>query len=330
MIYKHSDHYNGRTFCNLVPRTHGFLALLRWMTTRQQGAWRESTDSHFGARPRPCVPGPGEDRDSLRITFVNHTTFLIQWRGVNILTDPVWSERASPVQWAGPRRVRRPGIRFEDLPQINLVLLSHDHYDHMDRPTLERLAREHQPSFICGLGNAWRLRSWGIGAAAEIDWWDERRFQGLVVTSVPAQHFSGRTPWDRDTTLWCGFVLSTGDRSAGSVYFAGDTGFGPQFRMVANRFPRIRASLLPIGAFRPEWFMGEVHLSPKQAVEAHSILRSPFSIASHFGTFPLADDAETEAPEELRRILDETDLRGTRFMIPEFGEAIDIPAWNVD
>lgn len=321
-----SDHFNGKRFHNFTPRVHGFAALLKWITSRQRGAWTEKLGAQYGPRPLSAVPAIGDRADELRITFVNHSTFLIQCFGVNLLTDPIWSERASPIAWAGPKRMRAPGIRFQELPRIDCVLLSHDHYDHMDFPTLRELWKAHRPTFYTGLGNRRRLRGLGIEQVVEMDWWDRTELAGrLRLTATPAQHFSGRTPFDRDTTLWCSFMIEPPEEHAasGAIYFGADTGFGKHFEQIAKAFPLIRASILPIGAYRPEWFMGEVHCSPAEAVEAHRILGAPTSIACHFGTFPLADDGDVEAIEELKRALRAARPEG-EFLVPEFGEAIDI------
>jgi L-ascorbate metabolism protein UlaG (beta-lactamase superfamily) len=325
---QNSDHFNGRKFHNINPRQHGFPDLLRWMLSRQRGKWPGWRDSQPGPKPPDRVPQPNETPDALRVTFVNHTTFLIQMFGLNILTDPVWSLRASPVQWAGPKRVRAPGIRFEELPPIDVVLLSHDHYDHMDVATLQRLHREHDPLYFTGLGNGTRLRKLGISRVSDMDWWDEVSLaNGMKLVCVPAQHFSGRTPFDRDTTLWCGFVLVPPPEFAnnGALFFAADTGFGPHFKMISEKFPNLRLSILPIGAFRPEWFMGEVHCSPREAVKAHKILKSRLSVASHFGTFPLADDGEDEPPQRLSEALQEERLAPQDFRILDFGEGWTVP-----
>lgn len=311
-----SNHFNGKRFHNPVPRTHGFLDLLRWMAARKQGYWPEGTSNTYAPAPPPHVA-------DLRITFIGHTTLLIQMNGLNILTDPVWSMRASPFTWAGPRRRAMPGLRFEDLPTIHAVLLSHDHYDHFDSPTLVRLAKEHAPVFIAGLGNDHRLSELGIEHSVALDWWNSHVLHdGFRVTAVPARHFSGRTPFDRDTTLWCGYVLQG---PAGCVFFAGDTGFGDHFTQVAKRFSPIRAALLPIGAFRPMWFMGEVHCSPQEAVEAHRVLSPRVSIATHFGTFPLADDGQTEPVEELREAANKAGLGDLDFWTLGLGEGRDVP-----
>jgi L-ascorbate metabolism protein UlaG (beta-lactamase superfamily) len=311
------SHFDGKHFHNLIPRRNGFWELLRWMFSRQHGQWHEVTDAVPG-------PAPAGRCEELRITFVNHTTFLLQVAGINILTDPTWSNRASPFSWAGPRRFRPPGIRFEDLPPIDCVLLSHDHYDHMDMPTLQRLGREHAPVIYVGLKNARVLAKHGIGNVVELDWWQRVEADPRVeITAVPAQHFSGRSPFDRDERLWCGFVLQANDTC---IYFAGDTGSGPHFAQVAERFPEIDLAILPIGAYRPEWFMGEVHMSPDQAVAAHLAVGARVSVASHFGTFDLADDGQDEPLEVLREALQRTNLRESEFWVLGFGEGRNLPA----
>jgi L-ascorbate metabolism protein UlaG (beta-lactamase superfamily) len=325
---QNSDHFNGRKFHNINPRQKGFSDLLRWMLSRQRGKWPEWRESQPGPKPPERVPGVSDPQNALRVTFVNHTTFLIQIHGLNLLTDPVWSKRASPVQWAGPARVRAPGIRFEDLPPIDVVLLSHDHYDHMDVAALRRLHKEHDPVYFTGLENGRRLRKLGIERVAEMDWWQETELpNGMKLACVPAQHFSGRTPFDRDTTLWCAFVLLPPPEFAdsGAIFFAADTGFGPHFEMIAKRFPNLRLSILPIGAFRPEWFMGEVHCSPRGAVNAHKLLGTKISVASHFGTFPLADDGEDEPLQRLAEALREDGLTPSGFRVLDFGEGWAVP-----
>ncbi len=292
-----SDHFDGKQFHNPQRRARGLWDVLRWLRTRQPGRWPKWIDRRYGAPPPARVPCSDEPAEALRLTFVGHMTFLLQWQGLNILTDPIWSERASPISFAGPLRVCAPGIRFEDLPAIDVVLLSHDHYDHMDRRTIQRLWKTHRPRFYTALGNGRRLRAWGIEEVVEMDWWQQSEHEsGVRIACTPAQHFSGRMPWGRDAALWCGFALLPADAKDGSnaIYFAGDTGFGPFFAQVAERFPHPRLALLPIGAFRPEWFMGEVHCSPADAVKAHRILRPGLSVASHFGSFPLADDGYAE------------------------------------
>lgn len=311
-----TSHFDGRHFHNIIPRRHGFWAILPWLLSRQRGPWREVTDAQYGAAP----PSSSEQ---LRITFVNHSTFLLQVAGINILTDPIWSYRASPVSWAGPRGFRAPGIRFEDLPPIHVVLVSHDHYDHMDIPTLQRLASEHSPVICTGLKNGSLLAKHGIGNVIELAWGQSTKLcAGLKLTAVPAQHFSARTPFDRNRRLWCGFVVEANESC---IYFAGDTGKGPHFAQIAQQFGAIDVAILPIGAYRPQWFMGEVHMSPLEAVAAHLHLGARVSVACHFGTFALADDGQDEPLELLHDVLSSTDLGETEFWVLGFGEGRDVP-----
>lgn len=313
------ENFDGKRFLNQeeIPR-HGFGDFLRWTFSRDRGPWKGFPDAEPGPPPPERV-GKGE----LRVTFVNHATTLVQMDGVNILTDPIWSERASPFSWVGPKRLRPPGIRFEDLPPIDVVVVSHNHYDHMDFATLERLAKVHAPRIFVGLGNATLLRKRGIDRVEELDWWqDFEHTADFRVTSVPAQHFSQRGLCDRDRTLWTGYVLSG---EAGHVYFAGDTGFGPHFKQIGDRFGPLRLAILPIGAYRPRWFMAPVHISPDEAVFAHRALRASTSMAMHFGTFRLADDGEREPIEDLTMAIAAATGPEPRFWVLGFGEGREVP-----
>lgn len=304
-----SDHFDGKRFLNLQPTRHaGFTDMVRWLTNRDEGPWDEWREITPAPRPARRVAG-GE----LRVTWVNHSTFLIQTANVNILTDPIWSERCSPVQWAGPKRHHAPGIRFDDLPPIDAVIVSHNHYDHMDAQTLDRLTRGFKPRVFAGLGNDAFLRR-HVSDVTALDWWQSAELApGVRIHVVPAQHFSSRGTADRDANLWCGFVIETPD---GAIYFAGDTGWGPHFDAIGERFGHVRLALLPIGAFRPEWFMCAVHISPQDAVRAAHALRAETSIPMHYGTFHLGDDGQDEPAEVLRRSL----VPGVNFRILKPGE----------
>jgi L-ascorbate metabolism protein UlaG (beta-lactamase superfamily) len=269
--------------------------MLQWLTHREKGAWRKWIASPFGAPPPSRLSG-GE----MRVTFINHSTILLQIGELNIITDPIWSDYASPVQFAGPRRHRAPGIRFEDLPPIDLILLSHNHYDHLDTRTLLRLQRRDACTVFCPLGVARRVYRLGFRSLVEMDWWQQQQFRDVTVHCVPAQHFSARTPFDRNRTLWCGFQI---EALEGGVLFAGDTGMGPHFAEIASRFAPPSLALLPIGAYRPRWFMGPVHMGPEEAIEAHAILQPLATVPIHHGTFSLADDGETEPVDHLRSLL---------------------------
>jgi L-ascorbate metabolism protein UlaG (beta-lactamase superfamily) len=276
-------HFDGSRFFNPgQPQARGWLEVLKWQLNS-----RKERSPRFVADVEPSRPPARVEPGELRVTFVNHATVLIQHPDFNILTDPVWSERASPVAWAGPRRHRAPGVRFEDLPRIDVVLLSHNHYDHLDIATVRRLASNSQTRFVVPTGVASLLRSNYI-ASDELDWGDSVDACNTRIHSVPAMHFSARGLFDRNRTLWCGYVIEAGGCV---IYFAGDTGFGPHFAMIRERFGPPRLALLPIGAYDPRWFMGPVHMAPEDAVKAHEILGAKTSIAIHHGTFQLTDEA---------------------------------------
>lgn len=289
-----SDHFNGSKFINAGEvEANGFLDVMKWMVNRDQGDW-----SYVDFSPGPAPPAQVDS--GCRVTFVNHSTFLIQVDGLNILTDPVWSKRVSPFSFAGPKRMRPPGIRFADLPPIDVVLISHNHYDHLDKSTLQRLEERDQPTVIAPLGNAAYLRSIGCSVVVERDWWEDTLVQAMPIRLVPAQHFSGRGLFDRDKTLWSGFVIES---QWGNIYYAGDTGYGDFFKAIGQRYDSIDVAILPIGAFKPKWFMSPIHIGPAEAIQAHKDVNSQFSIGCHYGTFPLADDGMNEPQTQLQQLL---------------------------
>jgi L-ascorbate metabolism protein UlaG (beta-lactamase superfamily) len=312
-----TDHFDGKRFHNANDLWQSEGSFLKWQLNRQNGYWRDWVDAPPGPKPPARV-------DDLRVTFVNHATLLIQIDGINILTDPIWSERCSPVSFAGLKRHRPPGIRFEDLPRIDIVLVSHNHYDHLDVPTLRALQKRFHPRILTPLGNAALMARYGI-EGEDMDWWSSKSAAGggapLNIMLVPSQHFCSRGLSDRDATLWGGFVISG---RAGNVYFAGDTGWGNHFAEIAKRFPSIRIACLPIGAHLPRWFMKPAHIDPVEAVEAHKVLRATTSVAMHYGTFNLGDDGEMQPVEDLRRAIA---ARGNPppFWIMDFGEGRDVP-----
>jgi L-ascorbate metabolism protein UlaG (beta-lactamase superfamily) len=311
-----SDHFNGKTFTNPTGiKSKGFGEVLKWMCERKQGKWPERKNIKPGPRPLPRYDG------GVRITFVNHSSFLIQVDGVNILTDPVWSERVSPFTFAGPKRMRPPGLNFDDLPRIDLVLLSHNHYDHLDIVTLKRIHDKYNPQFIVPLGVSAYLQSNKIELVRELDWWQTTAFgTNFTIEAVPAQHFSGRGTTDRDKTLWCGYAIHG---NHGNVYFAGDTGYNPvTFKDIGSR-TKPTLAIIPIGAFKPEWFMSPIHCSPDEAVQIFKDLGSPQSIASHFGTFPLADDGLEDPIEGLKNAMKREGLSQEKFLVLEEGVAKD-------
>lgn len=308
-----SDHFDGKRFINPGRvKAKGMIEVLKWMLERKRGPWHETHDENYGRHPL------GHFKGGIRVTFINHATFLIQVDGVNILTDPVWSKRVSPVKWIGPKRMSPPGIRFADLPRIHLVLLTHNHYDHLDIETMRMVFTAHHPRIIAPLGLKRFLDQHYIRGCEEIDWWQELPVNELVIQSLPAQHFSGRGLLDRDATLWCGYSIKSNE---GSIYFAGDTGYnGDTFREIGARSGPFKVSMVPIGAYKPEWFMAPIHVSPEDAVRIHLDVKSQNSIAMHFGTFPLADDGESEPADDLHLALKKFGLGREEFTILKPGD----------
>lgn len=308
-----SDHFDGKRFINPTGmKAKGLTDVMQWMLKRKQGPWKERKDVPFGEKPI-------SNSHELRITYVNHSTFLIQVGGVNILTDPVWSERTSPFHFAGPKRMRPPGIRFEDLPVIDVVLLSHNHYDHLDLPIVKKIFDRHQPKVITPLGVKALLEQNGIKGHGDLDWWDEITLNdSLTIQALPAQHFSGRGTFDRDATLWCGYMIK---REEGNVYFVGDTGYNEHtFKEIGERCAPIAVALVPIGAYKPQWFMSPIHCSPEEAVKIHMEVKAKISIADHYGTFALADDGQHDPGAELVLAMEKFGLPKEEFILLMEGE----------
>jgi L-ascorbate metabolism protein UlaG (beta-lactamase superfamily) len=309
-----SSHFDGKRFINpqgIQPKGTGDL--MKWIFNRDRGKWKEGDQAGYGKRP------VGSERDGIRITFINHSTFLIQVDGMNILTDPIWSQRTSPFTWAGPKRKRNPGIRFEDLPRIDAVLISHNHYDHLDIATLRTIFGSFHSKVFTPLGIKEYLDSESISGATDMDWWDNAPLSDSVtIHAVPAQHFSGRGLMDRDKTLWCGYVITT---SRGNIYFGGDTGYNDStFKEIGTKFGSIQVALIPIGAYKPMWFMSPIHVSPEEAVKIHFDIHSKTSIGIHFGTFQMADDGLEDPANDLRLAREKYKVPSDRFIVLKEGE----------
>ena len=255
------------------------------------------------------------------ITFIGHATFLIQTAAGNLLTDPMYSDRAGPFGLLGPRRVRQPAVRFDDLPPISTVLLSHNHYDHCDRPTLEHLARRFDPVVITPIGNGALVKSTGLRKVEELDWWQDATTSTLPLTLTPAHHFSARTPFDRNRALWGGFTIAVAHRR---IYFAGDSAYAPFFREIRQRLGPIDLALLPIGAYEPRWFMRAVHMNPAEALQAHLDLESSESIAMHFGTFQLTSEGIDEPVRALEQARVAHQVKPSAFRAIGFGESVRV------
>mgnify|MGYP000883640619 CR=1 FL=1 len=294
-----SDHYDGKTFRHPwgANDAKGFLTVLRWKLTGSPERWPQSVP--YAARDLSPPPAKGAD-----VTWVNHSTFLIRFPGLTVLTDPIWSERASPFSFLGPRRVHPPGIAFEQLPRIDVVVISHN--EGRDRPL-----------FLVPLGDKEWLLGKGLTRVVEKDWWEEEKIGDVDVTFTPAQHWSARTLWDRNESLWGGWWIRQGETS---LYHAGDTGLGPHFKMVRDRLGSPDVALLPIGAYEPRWFMEANHMNPAEAVKAALQLGASTNVAMHFGTFPLADEGHPRPPEDLNRaLLSHPELD---FRVPQIGEGL--------
>jgi L-ascorbate metabolism protein UlaG (beta-lactamase superfamily) len=309
--------FDGERFHQPEPLTTSFGDWAkRTFDSPRRGPWRRFTATEPGLRPAARVCD-----DRLRVTFINHATLLVQMDGVNILTDPTWAKRSVPV--IGRRRRRPPGLDFDDLPRIDAVLVSHNHQDHMDLPTLRRLAEAYHPAIFTGLGNASFLDGKDIPGGRDLDWWQSAELvPGITVTAVPARHHSGRSLFDQDRTLWCGFVVSG---PSGSVYFAGDTGWGSHFAAIGRRFPNLRLAMLPIGGSRPVWYMRDKHIGPEDALAAIRDLKAAAMIPMHFGTFPNGEEGETEPALALDAALDAAPGLKNRVFILDNGQSADVP-----
>ncbi len=314
-----SDHFDGTRFFNPgEPDTDRSLRqVLRWKLVGGAAAW-PVTVPVTPTRPDPHVAG-------LRITMVGHATLLIQAAGLNLLTDPVWSERASPLRFAGPKRVTAPGIAFADLPRIDAVLLSHCHYDHMDVATLRRLQAAHDPLMVMPLGNDAIVRAAVPNARIAVGDWHERIAlrEDACTTLTRANHWSARTINDRRMALWSGHFIDT---PAGSVWFAGDTGYGDGaiFRDIRNRHGAPDAALIPIGAYEPRWFMAPQHVDPAEAVRIMLDVEAGYALGIHWGTFQLTDEAREAPPFALVTALAEAGIPPTRFAAAQPGRAYDV------
>lgn len=316
-----SDHFDGQRFHNIHPKPHkGLREVLKWQLGRPaQLEWVEQP----GPDAVPEVPERVSGSE-LRVTYINHATLLIQQHGLNVLTDPLWSQRASPFEFIGPRRHHPPGLSLDQLPPIDLILVSHNHYDHLDLNSLRQLAeRFPRARVVSGLGNAALILECGFSRVEELDWWQQLPLnEQLTLHAVPAQHWSARTRRDTNRTLWLGFVLESAE---GPVLFPGDSGLGPEFQLIQQRFGPLRFAALPIGAYAPRWFMQDNHMNPEDAVQAHLQLASQCSMAIHFGTFNLSDEDQFAPPRELAQALSEHQVPAEQFRAPKPGEQWQVP-----
>lgn len=317
-----TDHFDGTHFSSPLPTpSKGLRDVLRWRFTSKPDRWPDAVPTERAVPPARS--------QQTRVTVVGHATMLIQTGGQNILTDPVWSDRASPVSFAGPRRVCPPGIAFADLPSIDTVLLSHNHYDHLDLATLKLLVKRDNPRIITPLGNDTIIHKAIPKARVEAgDWWDSYQLgagnePSIEATIVPAQHWSSRGLSDARHALWGGFMLRGGD---GLVYFAGDTGYGDGglFRELRVRFGAPDLALIPIGAYAPRWFMADQHTDPEESVQILLDLDAKRALGIHWGVFPLSDEGRDRPREDLALALAARQIAPERFFAAEPGHSCGI------
>jgi len=312
-----SGHFDGRHFFNPgagTPRRLDPRRFLNRWASGERAAWPESVPVS------PAVPPRRVAGDDMLVTWIGHATVLVQTAGLNILTDPIWSARASPFAFVGPRRVRAPGVRFADLPRIDLVLVSHNHYDHLDLPTLRLLWQRDRPAIVTSLGNDAILRGAGIDAVA-LDWGQAcvrpGRFEAIVERN---HHWGSRWGADHNRALWSAFTVRT---SAGNIFFAGDTGWGDGgWAREAARHGPFRLAILPIGAYQPREVMRESHLNPQESYRVFELLNPARALGVHWGTFQLS----FEGIDDPRREIAGLDRGHGRFVTTEVGRTFRVPA----
>jgi len=314
-------HHEKGGYRNLAPHDeHGFFDFLSW---RFGGGPKEAPGVPADELPLfvPPVVAPDLNSinhapgDAIQVTWIGHATFLIQAGGLNILTDPMFSERASPVAFAGPKRLAPPGIALKDLPRIDAVVFSHNHYDHLDEDSVKALGNA--PRYFVPLGFTPWFKSHGIDNVQELDWWGSAELGGLRFHAVPAQHFSSRSLLDRNEALWSGWVIET---PAGKIYFSGCTGYAPLFQEIGKRLGPMRLSFIPVGGYSPRWFMRAMHVDPTEAVRIHQDVRSEQSVGMHWATFKLTDEHLSEPPVYLNKALKDAGIGEDRFVVMKIGE----------
>ncbi len=308
-----SDHFDGRHFYFPGARKRALWEVLTWLLTRKQTSWPKKVEQNHHFPP----PKKHTEDDKPQITYIGHSSILLQWKNLNILLDPIYSEKVGPsfLPWLKIARVSEPGIKFEDLPPINVVLITHGHYDHMDIDTLKRLQSEKNPLFISSLGHKRFLNDQEIQNVIEMDWWQKHKIdEKFQIIFLPTKHSSNRSLLDIDLTLWGCFGIELKDH--GYILFGGDSAYGPHWKKIQEKLGVPRAALLPIGAYKPRWFMEMVHMNPEEMIEALNDLGDPKGIAIHFGTFPLTDEGIDEPVNALQK------LKGTKdIWIPLPGES---------
>ena len=329
-------HHRGDTFQNnyteFAPK--GLLELMRWR-------W-DALRKGLPRPPRTATPQLAPDLPFIAanaragaamqpaVTWIGHATVLAQLGGINLLTDPIFSQRAAPVQWAGPQRAQPPGLALAQLPRIDAVVISHNHFDHCDADSLRALNAQPggPPLFLVPL----RMKAWmagiGISKVVELDWWQSHRIGAVEIVFTPVQHWSARGLTDRLEALWGGWAVFAPDQH---LFFAGDTGYSPDFADIRKRFAERQGdagfdiALLPVGAYAPRWFMAQQHVNPDEAVRIHQDLRARRSLGIHWGTFELTDEPLDQPPLDLAQSRQRTGLADDAFFVLAIGETRKLP-----
>lgn len=317
-----TDHFDGKRFYNpWAPKLPNASDLMRWRLSNKPKPWPARGHIHHFDTPPDRVEG-----HELRVSFVGHSTMLIQTDGLNILTDPIWAKRASPFKWIGPKRYANPGISLDHLPKIDIILISHNHYDHMDLHTIKKLWIRDKPRIITPLGNDTIIQANHNAIEVETLDWQQSIFinDTMRIHLQPAQHWSARGILDRNKALWGAFVI---EAKGGNIYFAGDSGYGKGdiFRDTLKRFGSFRFAMIPIGAYEPQWFMSYAHMNPEEAVLVHKDLDRPYTAAIHFHTFKLGSEGRDEPMTVLNESLKKFNLDENRFRSLKIGEHWMIP-----
>ena len=311
-----TKNFNGKKFIdNKNPYTKNFLDFLKWQLTKEQKTWPEKVPLKITAKPLKSI-----NDNKIHITYVGHACFLIQINNTNILTDPIWSDRASPFSFIGPKRIIDPGIEFNNLPNIDIVLISHNHYDHLDLTTINKLWKKFKPKIITPLGNDTIIKKINKSIKVTTKNWNDQVIinNNITIYIEPVQHWSARGLFDKNHALWSGFVIET--KTNGNIYFAGDTGYSNYFKQTKQKFKKINIAILPIGAYKPRWFMKYAHMNPQDAIQASIDLGNPTTIPSHFDVFPLADENYLEARTTLEKNLKKSTLKN--FKILDVGQTL--------
>lgn len=313
-----SDHFDGKKFHypgekdKEVDSNANLLSLLISILNKP---WpRKVPELHYSSFPN-------YPKDA-KITFINHSTVLIQTKTVNFLIDPVYSYRVSPFQCIGPYRVREPGVKFIDLPKIDVVLISHNHYDHMDLPTIKRLNEVFHPLFIVSLGNQKYLQHYGIEKVIELDWWQHLSYKKAKITFLPAKHDTQRWLNDFNKTLCVSFGIEVENKK---IYFAGDSAYAKHFKEIRKRWGRPDFSFIPIGAYEPRDLLLHCHVDPKEAVQVHLDLESKASLGIHWGTFQLAREGIDTPVLDLDRARKKYNVPESGFFVVQEGVPIYLP-----